>query len=138
MSTVIRAKLSDDNPYWISKHRYYELKHFCLQYTEWKKLYSAGVSTIKSPKFFRGGNSKNIFDPVGDAAARIEIFSRHMKMVEQTAIETDPELYSYILRSVTEGCSYVALRTYLGIPCGRDYFYERYRKFFWLLDRVRE
>lgn len=137
MSTTIRAKLSEDNPYWISKHRYYELKHFCLQYPEWKKLYSAGVNTMKSPNFSRVGNSGNASDPVGEAAARVEIFSRRMKMVEQTAIETDPELYSYILRCVTEGCSYVALRTYLGIPCGRDYFYERYRKFFWLLDRAR-
>ena len=40
MSTVIRAELSKNNPYYISKHRYYELKHFCLQYNEWKKAYA--------------------------------------------------------------------------------------------------
>ncbi len=137
MSTVIRAKLSDDNPYWISKHRYYELKHFCLQYPEWKKLYSAGLNTIRSPNFSRVGNSGNVSDPVADTSIRIEILSRYMKLVEQTAIKTDPELYSYILRCVTEGCSYVVLRTYYGIPCGRDYFYERYRRFFWLLDKDR-
>ena len=137
MSTVIRAKLSDDSPYWISKHRYYELKHFCLQYPEWKKLYSAELNTIRSPNFSRVGNSGNVLDPVADTSIRIEILSRYMKLVEQTAIKTDSELYSYILRCVTEGCSYVALRTYYGIPCGRDYFYERYRRFFWLLDKDR-
>ena len=26
-----------ENPYWIERHRYYELKHFCLQYPIWKK-----------------------------------------------------------------------------------------------------
>ena len=26
--------------YSISKHRFYELKHFCLQYPEWEHLYS--------------------------------------------------------------------------------------------------
>lgn len=24
-----------------------------------------------------------------------------------------------------------------GIPCGKDYYYDRYRKFFWLLDKER-
>ena len=39
MSRIIRPELSKSNPYYISKHRYYELKHFCLQYYEWKELY---------------------------------------------------------------------------------------------------
>ena len=39
MSTVIRPEISKKNLYWIPKHRYYELKHFCLQYPEWKKNY---------------------------------------------------------------------------------------------------
>ena len=32
-----RAQLSAKNPCRIPKHRYYELKHFCLQYPDWKK-----------------------------------------------------------------------------------------------------
>ena len=32
-----RAQLSVKNPCHIPKHRYYELKHFCLQYPDWKK-----------------------------------------------------------------------------------------------------
>ena len=31
-----RAEVSKKNKYYISKHRYYELKHFCLQYKEWE------------------------------------------------------------------------------------------------------
>lgn len=30
-----RAQLSVKNPCHIPKHRYYELKHFCLQYPDW-------------------------------------------------------------------------------------------------------
>lgn len=37
MGTTIRPELSEKNPYWIERHRYYELKHFCLQYPIWKK-----------------------------------------------------------------------------------------------------
>lgn len=33
---MAHVELSEKNPYYISKHRYYELKHFCLQYPEWK------------------------------------------------------------------------------------------------------
>lgn len=39
MGTDIRAEVSTKNRYWIEKHRYYELKHFCLQYSQWKKMY---------------------------------------------------------------------------------------------------
>ena len=40
MATKIRPVLSEKNKYYIDKHRYYELKHFCLQYDDWKKAYS--------------------------------------------------------------------------------------------------
>ena len=33
----VRPELSKKNKYYISKHRYYELKHLCLQYTMFKK-----------------------------------------------------------------------------------------------------
>lgn len=39
MSTTIHPELSKKNTYWIEKHRYYELKHFCLQYPIWKEAY---------------------------------------------------------------------------------------------------
>lgn len=31
-----RAELSRKNPYWIPRHRYYELKHFCLQFRDYQ------------------------------------------------------------------------------------------------------
>ena len=37
---------------------------------------------------------------------------------------------------VTCGVSYGVLAA-RGIPCGKDYYYDKYRKFFWLLDKVR-
>ena len=103
-ATVLRPELSPKNKYHIDKHRYYELKHFCLQYPEWKKSYSA-------------------FDDT----------SLPLSMIEHI-----PALYSYIIKGVIEGKSYTYLKTKLGIPCGRDMYYERYRKFFWVLNESRE
>jgi len=46
-------------------------------------------------------------------------------------------LHRYILKAVTEGLSYTYLRTRMDIPCGKDMYYDRYRKFFWLLSQER-
>lgn len=50
MGTTIRPELSEKNPYWIEKHRYYELKHFCLQYPIWRKAYSVLDGYANPPK----------------------------------------------------------------------------------------
>lgn len=39
MGTNLRPELSEKNRYWLPKHRFYELQHFCLQYPEWEKMY---------------------------------------------------------------------------------------------------
>ena len=59
-------------------------------------------------------------------------------MVEKAAKEADLELSNYILLAVTENLSYAYLQSKLEIPCGRDMYYDRYRKFFWLLDKMRQ
>lgn len=59
-------------------------------------------------------------------------------MVEQTAIEADANLAYYILKAVTEGLSYSHLKARLEIPCGKDMYYDRYRRFFWLLSKIRD
>ncbi len=65
-------------------------------------------------------------------------YKERIDMVESTAKETDPELWNYILIAVTEGAPYTKLQTQMDIPCCRDTFYDRYRKFFWTLSNVRE
>jgi hypothetical protein len=65
-------------------------------------------------------------------------YDRRIKLIEQCAMEADDFLYRYILKAVTEGLSYTNLKTKLEIPCGRDMYYDRYRKFFWLLSEARD
>ena len=54
------------------------------------------------------------------------------------AKEADEYLYEYILKEITEGISYTYLKTAMKIPCGKDMYYDRYRKFFWLLSNSRK
>lgn len=65
-------------------------------------------------------------------------YAERIKLVERIVMETDNYLYPYILKAVTEGLSYPYLKTQMNIPCGRDMYYDRYRKFFWLLSEARD
>lgn len=140
MATKLRAELSGKNKYWISKHRYYELKHFCLQYPFWKKAYAAlDDLTIKSPIIEELTSSSNIpSDPTAKWGIARAYYSEKINLIEKIAMETDKELYIYILKAVTEELSYSYLKTKLEIPCGKDMYYDRYRKFFWLLSNERQ
>ena len=139
MTTVIRAELSEKNKYWISKHRHYELKHFCLQYPAWKRTYAdlndLGISLSKIERT----SSTNIpGNPTANCAERKAYYSERIKLIEDIAMKADRDLWHYILRAVTEELSYTYLKTKLNIPCGRDMYYDRYRRFFWLLSAVRD
>ncbi len=140
MGTDTRPELSSRNKYWIERHRYYELKHFCLQYPIWKQAHAALDSLSRRPNdlaiFVRSDNVHG--DPTAKCAESRLYFSDRMKMIEQAAIKADPDLYTYILIAVTEGLSYETLKMCHGIPCCRDVYYDRYRRFFWLLDKERD
>lgn len=139
MATVIRPEISARNKYHIDKHRHYELKHFCLQYPTWKKTYAAIVelsaSSSRLGTVVSGGEPSDI---TAKCALRKAFYGEKIKLVEQAAMEADHELWYYILKAVTEGYSYTYLQTKLNIPCSRDTYYDRYRRFFWLLSEYRD
>lgn len=139
MATVIRPEISTRNKYWIDKHRHYELKHFCLQYPLWKKAYaefdndSLSLSTIEN---IPTDNTPG--DPTAKRALKKAYYSKRIDIIERIAMKTDIYLYEYLLKAVTEGLSYTYLKSKFDIPCGKDMYYDRYRKFFWLLSEARD
>ena len=139
MGTTIRPELSGKNKYWIEKHRYYELKHFCLQYPIWKKAYSTLDGLSSRPADLAGIKPTNsISDPTAKCAEAKTYYSERTSMIENVANETCPDLSDYILRAVTEAISYDHLKSRLDIPCSKDTYYDLYRRFFWLLSKARE
>ena len=138
MGTTIRPELSKKNPYWIEKHRYYELKHFCLQYPIWKQAYnSLGGLYGRVSDFAFSSNKYNASSPIERIAIARGFYSDRMDMVEKTAKEADCTLSEYIVIGVTENMSYDLLRVNYDIPCCKDVYYDRYRRFFWLLNKAR-
>lgn len=95
--------------YALSKHRFYELKHFCLQYHDWKKQYVE----------LDGWNGK------GDTTSRDGIkrgdILRNLELIEYCAEITDRNILQYVIN-------------YAAVPVEMRY---SYRKFFWELSRRR-
>ena len=138
MATLIRPEISERNKYHIDKHRHYELKHFCLQYPIWKKEYALAQDIGPSTSSFERVQSSSLpSDPVLAAVIKREYFLEKINLIEVAAKETDYILYKYILKAVTEGLSFNYLKTILQMPCSKDLYYDRYRKFFWILSKMR-
>lgn len=139
MATMVRAEVSLKNRYHIDKHRHYELKHFCLQYPNWKRAYadfndpSIPLSTIEwTPTSNIPG------DPTSKRALMKAQYAEKIALIEKAAMDADRYLHDYILKAVTENLSYSYLKSKLDIPCGKDMYYDRYRRFFWLLSEARK
>ena len=138
MSNELKPELSARNPYWLERHRYYELKHFCLQYPCWQKTLSlmdgySGESRPVCPT--RGGTLPG--DPTHTAAEARAYCLDRIEMVKRAAMETDEVLGNYILLAVTHGYSYNTMSMRHNLPCCRETWYALYRRFFWTLSGLR-
>ena len=138
MATNIRAEVSLNNKYYIDKHRHYELKHFCLQYPLWKKAYDDFDNPSMPLSMIERVPTSNIpGDPTAKRAMMKNYYGEKIDLLERVAMEADRYLWTYILKAVTENLPYTYLKSKLDIPCGRDMYYDRYRRFFWILNKER-
>ena len=139
IKTTMRGEVSKKNKYWIERHRFYELKHFCLQYPIWQEAYNSldGLSArpVNLPIY---GKANNISNPTERIVMLRFYYLNRMGMIDKTAEDTDKTIAPYIIKGVTQGISYDAMNAQEKIPCCRDVYYELYRRFFWLLNKVRE
>lgn len=79
MSTNIRPELSRKNPYWLPKHRYYELKHFIMQYPAWIAARN-GLDFLGTPNF-ENRVKKDPSDPTMTCAELREYYTNRIDMV---------------------------------------------------------
>lgn len=76
-------------------------------------------------------------DPTGELAIKRESLLHRIDLVNESAKISGGDIFEYLLKSVAYGYSFKTLQAD-GIPCGKDYFYERYRKYFYILDKLRD
>ena len=118
--------------WYISKYRYLELKNMCLQYPEWKKELQFDNGLYSNSMIRVSGDQIEFKDSVFDLAERQSEINRKIKLIEDVAKISSGDLSAYILECVFFGKSYEILQP----PCGRRQFYEKYREFFWMLDKA--
>ncbi|MBS6644526.1 MAG: hypothetical protein KH366_13185 [Clostridiaceae bacterium] len=122
-------KLSDYN---ISRAKYNELKYFCMQYEEKKQKLnkSYGIKAVVNDGMPKGNLPGN---PVERTAIQNAMLRKDIELIEQTAVEADPEIYQWLMKNVTEGIGY----DYLDVPMSRNRFYDSRKYFFYLLAQKR-
>lgn len=141
------------NNYGISRHRFHELRDFCLQYREWKDELTYKTNALKSPQItgmpFTGGTSNT----TQELAVRRELLMKKCEIVELTMMETiakakkgntnkmvydgaAEDLFPHMIKAVTnEEVTYTYLDKVMNIPIGRDSFNNLRRYFYFLLDK---
>lgn len=131
----LREMTWDD--YGISRHRYEELKAFCLQYEEKKAKIHRRITSGTNDGMPKSNYKHNQLE---NNAIRNVTYQKDCEMIEQAAVAASAELYPYIIKSVTNGLSYrfIEYDEYLGrIPVGKTEFYAKRRLFYYYLDKIK-
>lgn len=120
----------------VTKHAFYQAYHFAMRYQEFKDILKYKTSTVGSPKtdgMPKGGEPGNATQ---DLAITRQQAEQNCRLIERTAAIAGGEIYTYLLKSVTEeGVSYEYLKRIMNIPCGKKLYYDRRRKFYYLLSK---
>lgn len=140
MPTVISPEITERSPWWIPRQRYYELKHFCLQYPDWKIQVRMidGIQHQAPYSDMPKDVSADILDQTARMAEKRARLTKKIEIVERAALEAGEDLCRYVLKSITEGIPYSVMQCTIRIPCNRNEYYDRYRKFFYVLDKLRD
>ena len=123
--------------YALDKNEYLNAKYYALRYNKWKDEYEALSDTSRGLRYDQDRvQTSGDFDPVEANGTRMAELSKKIEIIEKTATETDPDLWQWILQGVTdEFATYKYLKMIKGIPCGKDMFYDRRRRFYYLLSQ---
>ena len=115
-------------------------KEFMVNTVRFKESKDVDGTLISEVKQGRDGASIKLLDKqkaLDWIASHMDLATDEQKArIEQTAIEADPELYPWILEGVTQDyATYRYLRDAKKMPCGKNMYYERRRRFYWLLSK---
>ena len=111
-------------------------KWFSLKYPEWLEEYNSLKDSVKAISYdTEGHGSGKIYDSTGDLASRRAEIRRKMLLVEHAAFDAGGEIGEYILKGVIyPDMTFNALKA-IGMPCERTMYYERRRKYYYLLSK---
>lgn len=129
-------KMEYTGRYSLSRFEYGYAKWYSLKYNEWLEEYNSLKDSLNGVGFseaVQGGKGSNPTERLG--ARRAELRNKMLK-VEHAAWEAGEDIAKYILIAVTnEDVTFEILKQKYGIPCERTLYYERRRKYYYLLSK---
>lgn len=135
MATKIRTEISTKKDHYISKHRYLELVHFCLQYPEWLSEYhNLGLELRGISYEVEKVDHSDISDHTANIAILRERLYKKIYILVDVAKETSLDNWEWLLESVTKEKTWEVLVAN-GMDISKHKFYELRRQFFYNLSQ---
>ena len=129
-------KMSYSGKYKLSKFEYGYAKWFSLKYPEWLDEYNSLKDSVGAINYdsMPGGKGQVSDATMKLATKRAELRDKMLK-VEHAASEAGGDIAEFILKAVIfEDMTFEDMKA-LGLPCERTMFYERRRKYYYLLSK---
>ena len=130
----VRPVVSKKHNYHISQHRFYELRHYCLQYDEWIDELRGLDGGFRSTSIIEIDDVL-VDDPVFNHVERKAELEERVEAIHRCAKKADRELWTYIVNAVTKDLSFKELKMLYKIPSDKNQYYKSYRRFFSILSQ---
>lgn len=128
-------KVEYTGKYALSKFEFGYAKWFSLKYNEWLDEYNSLKDSVKAIQYSDMPKGSGKSDPTEKLAERRAELRRKMLKIENAAVDAGGDIAKYILLAViNEDMTFDKLKA-KGMPCERTYFYEKRRKYYWLLSK---
>ncbi len=128
-------ELSVSNQYYVPKETFLMLIHYCKQYPAWVDELNAMTDTSKAITY-DGDRVQTSADgdPTSELAMRRAEISRKVEQINEVAALVADNLHKWLILGVCHDYTYYQLQE-CGIPCGRGYYYQMRRRFYWEMSR---
>lgn len=132
---MARKELSKKSKYYLPAEEYATAYHYAKRYPSWEAELRAigGVSGVSYDS--EAVQTSYSGDPTQSAGIRRAEVTGKMRIVENAVRAAAPDMAEFLLLGVAYGLTFYQLQE-RGIPCGRKYYYDRRRKFYWILAKA--
>jgi len=118
----------------LKKAEYRAAYYYAMRYNDLKEELKDLESVLSGVNMDGMPHGSTVGQPTEKIAMQCAEIQEKIELIEALAVEADPGIAKYILKAVTnEGVTFNQLKTLMDIPCEKDFYYDRRRKFYWLL-----
>lgn len=132
-------KMNYTGKYKLSRAEFMAAKWYSLRFNEWLDEYNSLKDSVSAISYENGDMPHAInktSNPTLDLASRRSELKSKMDLIIDCSNRAGGDISEYILKSVTnEHVTYNHLKMFMNIPCSASMFYDRRRKYYWLLAK---